>query len=409
MKNLQLYLLPLLLLFFQNTNAQPGCTDPQANNYDPQATENDGSCTYPTTSYMPHQIAVLPDSLTECSGLAFFQDRLWAQMDGGNPDRLYILDTLTGGGTRTNKLMNGNNTDWEDLAEDATHLYIGDFGNNSGDRTDLHIYKVKKTELPDNGPTAEVIEFTLSDQTDFTPAHNDNNYDMEAFFFWNDSLHLFSKNWVDFKTRHYVLPATPGLHVAQLRDSLEVQMQVTGADITEDGRAVLLGYNTSTGEVFLWLLFDFPGSDVFAGNKRKLSLGSALLLSQPEGIAMHNATKGFICSEKFNVLPPKLFDFDIGEFISGPDLSEEAPRPLQLELYPNPATDRLDIHAGNSGTGKIRLQVLDWTGKILQERVQESNGAAFDFKLNIAGLAAGSYLVILKNKKNTWRAVFLKQ
>ena len=68
-----------------------------------------------------------------------------------------------------------------------------------------------------------------------------------------------------------MLPSTPGEHVAELRDSLNVQGQVTAADISDDGKALLLGYNTSTSEAFLWLLFDFKGSRFFTGNKRPIS------------------------------------------------------------------------------------------------------------------------------------------
>ncbi|MEK7254863.1 MAG: T9SS C-terminal target domain-containing protein, partial [Bacteroidota bacterium] len=273
--------------------AQPGCTDPQALNFNNLASENDGSCTYPATSFSPIQLSLLPAELDECSGLLFFNDNLWTHEDGGAADKLFILDSLDGDLLQTITLPGVDNLDWEDLAQDDQHFYIGDFGNNDGNRTDLRILKYKKADLLAGSPTPEIIEFSFSDQTDFIAAPNANDFDCEAFFFWQDSLHLFSKNWLNFKTRHYVLSTTPGEHVAQLRDSLFVQGQITAADVSPDGKAILLGYNTATSETFLWLLFDFPGSQFFKANKRKISLGSAISNSQVEGICFRNETYGY--------------------------------------------------------------------------------------------------------------------
>ena len=115
--------------------------------------------------------------------------------------------------------------------------------------------------------TAEKIKFSYSDQTDFTSAEHATNYDCEAFFYHNDSLHLFSKNWLNQKTRHYVLPNTPGEYVAELRDSLDVDMLITAADIDESGVVVLLGYNVVFN--FMWVLWDYEGTDFFQATKEK--------------------------------------------------------------------------------------------------------------------------------------------
>jgi hypothetical protein len=46
------------------------------------------------------------------------------------------------------KLNGVKNNDWEELTQDKTHFYLGDFGNNaSGNRTDLTIYKIAKTHF----------------------------------------------------------------------------------------------------------------------------------------------------------------------------------------------------------------------------------------------------------------------
>lgn len=305
----------LLLSHSPYSFAQAGCTDPQAINYDANALNNDGSCRYADTEYSLSLIANLPAEVDENSGLAFTMDRLWTQNDGGNAPQLFELDTLNGSILQSLSLGNAMNRDWEELAEDNTYLYIGDFGNNSGDRMDLRIYRFLKSELSDPMAMPELIEFSYSDQNDFTPSQNNHNFDCEAFFAHGDSLHLFSKNWVDGQTRHYTLPNSPGEHIAQVRDSMVAEGLITAADIDEEGHVLLLGYVGLSN--FMWLLFDYPDTRFFQGNRRKIELGSTLSNGQTEGLTFSRKGEGFISSEGVSLinLSPRLYSFSILQWI----------------------------------------------------------------------------------------------
>jgi hypothetical protein len=73
------------------------------------------------------------------------------------------------------------------------------------------------------------------------------NFNCEAMIYFQDSLHIFSKNSFkgNFYTKHYVLSAKPGgEYVAELRDSIRLKNRVvTGAAISQDGKTfVLTGY-----------------------------------------------------------------------------------------------------------------------------------------------------------------------
>ena len=106
-----------------------GCTDPAALNYNPSATVNDGSCTYPKTIYAPPvKTDPLSAVLDESSGLQWAGGSLWSFNDGGNAAVLFRMDTASAKILQTVTLESATNVDWEGIPFDATHLYICGFG-----------------------------------------------------------------------------------------------------------------------------------------------------------------------------------------------------------------------------------------------------------------------------------------
>jgi hypothetical protein len=373
-------------------NAQPGCTDPQALNFNAAATSNDGSCEYPSTSYLPQLVTELSPFITEASGLEYFNEKIWLHQDGGAGAVLYIMDTLTGQQSTSYIMGNLENVDWEDLAEDSANIYIGDFGNNSGDRTNLRIYKKNKVTL-DTGPIAwDTIDFSFSDQTDFTPAYYANNFDCEAMLVLGDSIHIFTKRWLDKTTHHYVLPTTAGTYVAQLRDSFDTGFLVTSADISEDGTIVLLGYDGNTSVTSMLLLWDYPGTAIFSGNKRKITLGNALNMSQAEGVTFRTNTEGYICSEKISVLPPKLLRFNIRLWLENPTAAGEVTEEVDFTLSPNPVSDVLNIDYQGVGVEEVQFSLLRDGSRLLRSgKLQNGKNT-----INTADLPAGTYFLWVK-------------
>lgn len=385
--------------------AQNGCTDPLALNYDATATSNDGSCVYPVTNYPPPLVANLPTVINEASGAEFFGGQLWVHQDGGGSPLLFTLDTLTGALLQTYPLPTLENVDWEELAEDADHLYIGDFGNNPGNRTDLRIYKINKNDLLAGTATAETIDFYFSDQTDFTPSNQSTNFDCEAFIAIGDSLHVFSKRWLDQTTHHYVLPNMPGSYEAELRDSFDVGMLVSGADISSDGTILLLGYDGLTSETSLWLLWDYPENHLFGGNKRELILGSALNMSQAEGIAFSSNTTGFICSEELFGLPQRLHRFDLESWLNGTTATHEPGANNAIKAYPNPFSSSIHLGLPSSADDQMAevsivsaLGTLAWKGKIYPG----------ENSIPTSELPVGAYLLIVRQQGKTSTDFVLK-
>ena len=225
------------------------------------APANHGRGKFTRARYAVHRVGRLPSALRESSGLARADTLggLWCHGDGGTPARLTLI-TLPGKTHRVLDLAPLPNTDWEDLAQDpAGYFYIGNFGNNANLRRDLAIYRLRPGAAR---PVVDTIAFRYADQQAFPPPRGRRNFDCEAFFWHDDTLHLFSKDrslrqW----TKHYTLPARPGRHVAVLRDSIRLNRPVTAADISPDGRTVAL---LSYGGVFLFArqagqrLFDGP-------------------------------------------------------------------------------------------------------------------------------------------------------
>lgn len=373
--------------------AQEGCTDPLATNYQAGATTNDGSCLYADTDYTLTPLGNLPNAIRECSGLTWKGHQLWAHNDGGNTPAIYQIDTLNGNILRSIRLAPGN-WDWEDLAANDDYLFIGDFGNNDGSRQNLQIYRLGNAQLlQDTIWTVDTITFAFADQTDFIPANFDTPYDCEAFFCWQDSLHVFTKDWVDGQTKHYVFPASPGHYEVAPRDSFDVQGLITGADISSDGVVSLLGYNAL--ESFIWLLFDYPATALFAGNKRKIDLGTFTTLGQTEGIAFSRNGEGFIASEEIFSFPAQLFSFTSRQWTDpAPTAVPPPPHSAQaINFSPNPFTDLLQIE--NPTAANLHLTLYDLLGQKMAHQNLEGYGQV-DWSL--PNLLPGYYTLLVEEE-----------
>lgn len=317
------------LLFSTKALAQSGCTDPAADNYNPTATTDNGSCTYSYTLTNPK---TLPASLNENSGLIYTDNQLWTLNDSGSEAKIYKISEADGSILQTITVDNATNTDWEALTADANYFYIGDFGNNTnGARTDLKIYRIDKAAInsgADISVTADIIKFSYQDQgTPVPTGGNNTKFDCEAFLVKDNQLHLFTKDWVTYKTVHYTLPVTPGTHTAQRIEELTVNGLITDAHIfaANTNEIVLIGYSANLRQLFMWLLFDYAGNNFFSGNKRRIELGSALQ-GQIEGVTFTNNGYGYISSERINQIifgvpievPPNLYSFSTTNWVPLP-------------------------------------------------------------------------------------------
>lgn len=343
----------ILLLLSKFIEAQTGCTDPQAINYNASAIINDGSCIYNTTNYTTLLVSVLSDTISETSALQFYNNNLITINDSGGNSELYSLDTL-GNLQHTYILNNAVNIDWEALAISESALYVGDFGNNNGNRLDLSIYKLSLSEIQTNADTLEAfkMEFKYEDQVNFSTQPNASNFDAEAFVFFQDSLHIFSKSWQSFYCKHYVLPSSwEDTAIAILKDSIYVNGLITDATIDKDsGRLILLGYKldspSSDGafySCFIHLFFDYPDHAFFSGNNRRIELGGVLSLGQTEGISWAFDNQGYISSEKITsplTVSQKLRKFNFSEFFTQEttELMEINTSPYKL-IFDNGAFD----------------------------------------------------------------------
>ncbi len=406
--NLSLISLFFFLLHETATAQIAGCTDPLANNFNPSATLNDGSCAYNPVSISPLLSFNLASSLTETSGLIRWDNYVWTHNDSDDIN-LYALDTTNGNLIHSYALNGKSNTDWEEVSQDADFVYVGDFGNNqNGNRTDLKILRIDKNSILANSPKIETIDFSYSNQSSFSPAGSNNtDFDCEAFIVSADSIFLFTKQWISNKTSVYSMPKSPGTYVAKLKSTYDVQGLITGATYLESKNLIALcGYSNAL-QPFIYLLYDYKGAEFFGGNKRKIEI--ALPFHQVEGIASTNGLKYYISNEHFSDnqlidIPQKLHILDLTDYLASylhnlfnSTGSEAIDNNI---LFPNPATDFIIIKTGQfhfPSTYRIFNQsgIIILAGKLTMENQV----------LNISKLSTGVYILRIGNQMQSFKVV----
>lgn len=248
--------------------------------------------------------------INETSGIAKIGETFWTHNDSGGEPALYQFDPISGQIIRKVIVKGAKNYDWEELASDSTYVYIGDFGNNFGNRKNLLIYKVLIADiLSQQEVEAEEIHFNYPDQNSFYNGYN-HNHDAESMVAYGDSLYLFSKNWQNMRSKLYSLPKSAGTYEAHLISEFDSRGTLTAATLSDNGHSLfLLGYNPGDGfDPFIWIVRDWQGNDFYSGTKERYNFAANL---QTEAIIMANDSTLYISAENEDGEFPSLYSFTL--------------------------------------------------------------------------------------------------
>jgi len=243
------------------------------------------------------KVVNLSSIINETSGLINFNGKLITHNDSGAEPILYEINVNSGEINREVKISNVTAIDIEDIAQDENFIYVCDIGNNSNDRTDQAIYKIRKNDyLNKSEVVAEVISIAYKEQTDFSKSDKATNFDAEAVVVIGDELYLFTKNWGDYQTSVYRIPTQKGTYEITEVDSYNIDGLITGADYDEKNNSIILtGYNGFVP--FVVELSDFTEKNPLNGTIKKNSViltGSR----QIEAIAVNPDGSYYISAEE---------------------------------------------------------------------------------------------------------------
>jgi hypothetical protein len=223
-------------------------------------------------------------------------DILWVIEDAGNRAKLIGLNAK-GKRTRTIKINNAKNNDWEDLTSDKQgNIYIGDFGNNNEKRKKFKILKVKYADLSKDEAIAEIIEFTLPKKQ--------GSKDFEAFFIYNSTFYIISKETNKFSV--FKVPNVIGKHKAEAVTEHKFKgknNRITAADISADGKTIVLLNHDK-----LWKLTDFKTDNFFSGTIEKHDFNHN---SQKEGICFKTNSSVIITDERQGSMGGNIYSFKL--------------------------------------------------------------------------------------------------
>lgn len=191
--------------------------------------------------------------IEETSGLEIIDDLFITHNDSGGEPSLYYL-SKKGKILNERKIKSASNTDWEDITKDEKYIYIGDFGNNFNNRTDLKIFKVPIDR--NSKEKNEIISFKYPEQKSFK-VNKKTIYDGEGLISIDNSLIIFTKNRDKRITELYLVSKDPGDYHAKKIGVLNVESIVTGADYNEKLKLLVLTSTKKFTKYYLTTIKDF--------------------------------------------------------------------------------------------------------------------------------------------------------
>lgn len=329
--------------------------------------------------------------IPEISGMIKVQGQYWALGDGGNPARLYLLDTSDGQTPDSTTFANASNNDWEELACNTDFVFVGDFGNNNGTRKDLRIYRFPISALGQKNVVADTIAFHYPDQTDFS-FDILSEFDCEAMVALPDSILLFSKSKTTALCRMYSLPNKPGNFAARLLDTLQLDFWVTGATGVQDSSLLLCGYGFDTVLNLSPALYHCGfGKNRIQRKGARTTWVTLNQASQLESIVMLKEGTTVGACEASNGKPAELYRMGFGVA-----KVHHSSKP-HFFFSPNPTFTVLNVDIGILPTAT--LEIRDSQGRMVKTlSVSQKNS-----QIDISGLPNGNYSLTLlgANREST--------
>lgn len=324
------------------------------------------------------QIDELSKRVSETSGLIFFRDAVWTLNDSGGEPSIYRLDTLDGSVKQEIRLAGVHNVDFEDITQDEQFIFIGDIGNNFGNRKDLCIYKIAKKDIPTAGNktvSAEKIQYNYADQHNFIIRPRMNNFDCEALISVKERLYLFTKNWDDAKTRVYSLPKEAGNYSLEVVSEFPADGLITGGDYDSiTGTLSLVGYQDFMP--FVWVFWDFEGDQFFSGKKGRMNL-EKIHGAQTEGICFNLQGDALISCEQ-SYYPQRLYRIPAVD-LRKPEASFKEGNQhdiIEISSEYNKKKDRIDIEIKGLNEGLFTIEILNEIWQLEEKFTFESTANA---------------------------------
>ncbi len=299
------------------------------------------------------EVGNLPLGLQEISGSVFYNQSIYALNDSGGSTQLIEINPQTAELIREIDILGATNVDWEAMSMDETHIYIGDIGNNAGNRQDLTIYKIQKSEMAQSSISAESFVFSYSDQINFENEFQNHNFDAEAMIVIGDSIYIFSKNWVDQQTKVYAIAKDGSQSVANLVAEIEVNTLVTDACYdAPSNQLVLIGYS----EMLQPKTIVFPNfntsnisNNTFETYALPIDFGTVL---QTESVSYLGDNTYAVGNEYYSTVvaginiisEARLHTFTLNSTLQ---IAPSIPS-IETTIYPNPSKDFISIAISNS-------------------------------------------------------------
>lgn len=166
-------------------------------------------------------------------------DVFWTHGDSGCGPKLYAF--RRDGTVLGVCVVAAQNRDWEDIAiDDEGHLYIADTGNNGRGNRTVVVYRVDEPDPTgwETEPPTEEVE--VSERWELS--YPGKPFDCESLFVFGDFGYVISKMLDGTPATIYRFSLKPQKETAELEEvgKLDTVMPVTGADISADGKRLVI-------------------------------------------------------------------------------------------------------------------------------------------------------------------------